>query len=160
MTEPGLTKNIIQGTVDLAAQNIEAEDKSRIKWLFGKIILAGLLIIGLTIGGIMLHTGLTFASAIATVTEGLKSAVVATVEFLSWKETKPRPEIVNRPDMPKEKEKKVESITKHEVADKIKENGGVTLYINKPENQTGQNIEELKLAPQETITDQTTNKDN
>lgn len=160
MTEPGLTKNIIQGTVDLAAKNIEPEDKSRIKWLFGKIILIGLLIVGLTIGGIMLHTGLTFASAIATVTEGLKSAVVATIGFLGWKETKPRPEIVNRPNIPKDKEKQVENLTKQEVADKIKENGGVTLYINKPENQTGQNIEELKLAPQETTGEQTTNKDN
>jgi len=160
MAEPGLTKNIIQGTVDLASQNIEPEDKSRIKWLFGKIILVGLLIVGLTIGGIMLHTGLTFASAIATVTEGLKSAVVATIGFLGWKETKPRPKIVNRPDIPKEKEKKVEDLTKQEVADKIKENGGVTLYITKPENQTGQNIEELKLEPQETISEQTPNKDN
>jgi len=160
MAEPGLTKNIIQGTVDLASQNIEPKDKSRIKWLFGKMILAGLLIIGLIIGGIMLHTGLTFASAIATVTEGIKSTVVATVEFLGGKETKPRPEIANRPDIPEEKEKRGENLTGQDVADKIKDNGGVTLYLPKPSNQNEQSIEELKLVTPKITNEQTGNKDN
>lgn len=128
MPDPGFTAKKIQEAVDLTSQNMASKDRDTARGLFGKIVIAGISVVGISLLVLLIYFNfnvIMVADKIMTGGRDLINFVTATVFNTK---TPIREPIASQPDIPKEKAKASASETPSDISGQIQNGGGIKVW--------------------------------